>query len=234
MTAVPLFAQLSDISQNPGAENAIQKSLTEQMGAGHGDELTPDSAVFLIKRDPFRAIRRGRQLFHRKFTVEEGVGPRMNDGVGNLDGGDDGVGTSAAIGLLDSCAGCHATPRGATGHGYVNFSVPRGRRGIHLFGTGLIEMLADEMTADMRAIRNEAIEEAFETGQSVTRLLDTKGVNFGFITADPTAASTAAASTGSTPTCGSCRCCTRAPTSPCASRPAARSPSTWGSARTPR
>src|SRR5688572_26526832 len=102
-------AQLTDLTQAPNAEDAgIHKSLAEQIGAGRGDELTPNSSLFLIQRDPFRAIRRGRQLFQRKFTVAQGFGPRLGDGVGNIE-------DTPAIGhgLMDSCAGCHANPRGA-------------------------------------------------------------------------------------------------------------------------
>ena len=53
-------------------------------GVGRGDILTPDSSSFLIARDPFRAIVRGRQLFQRKFTQAQGVGPRTNDGEGDI------------------------------------------------------------------------------------------------------------------------------------------------------
>jgi hypothetical protein len=82
---VPAEAQLTDVEQAPNPENAgIQKSLQEQIGVGRGDELTPDSSLFIIARDPFRAIRRGRQLFQRKFTVAQGFGPRVMDGEGDI------------------------------------------------------------------------------------------------------------------------------------------------------
>jgi hypothetical protein len=74
-------AQESDLTQTPNAVGAgIYKSLEEQIGAGRGDGFTPDSSSFLIARDPFRAIVRGRQLFQRKFTQAQGVGQRTNDG----------------------------------------------------------------------------------------------------------------------------------------------------------
>ena len=54
-------AQLTDVTQTPNRANAgIQKSLEEQIGAGQGDMMTPESSMFIIQRDPFRAIRRGR------------------------------------------------------------------------------------------------------------------------------------------------------------------------------
>ena len=73
-----VFAQLIDNTQAPNTVKAgINKSLTQEIGAGHGDVMTPDSSVFIINRDPFRAIRRGRQLFQRKFTRDQGQGPRF-------------------------------------------------------------------------------------------------------------------------------------------------------------
>src|SRR5262245_31185636 len=71
-------AQLTDLTQAPNAENAgIVKSLQEQIGAGVGNLTTPGSSTFIMARDPARAIRRGRQLFQRKFTDAQGFGPRQ-------------------------------------------------------------------------------------------------------------------------------------------------------------
>ncbi|MCE9594016.1 MAG: thiol oxidoreductase-like protein, partial [Planctomycetes bacterium] len=79
-------AQLTDITQAPNTLNAgIKKSLTQQIGLGRGDVSTPNSSAFLIERDPFRAVARGRQLFQRKFTEGQGLGPRRNDGVGDIE-----------------------------------------------------------------------------------------------------------------------------------------------------
>src|SRR6185369_9655718 len=61
--------QQNDTTQFPNPEGAgIKKTLAHQIGGGQGDAVTPDTSLFLIARDPFRAIRRGRQLFQRKFT----------------------------------------------------------------------------------------------------------------------------------------------------------------------
>lgn len=79
------LAQLIDRTQNPNNANAgIAKSLQEQIGAGRGNILTPHSSAFIIARDPFRSIRRGRQLFQRKFLRSQGLGPLVNDGVGDI------------------------------------------------------------------------------------------------------------------------------------------------------
>jgi len=167
----------------------IAKPLRAQIGAGQGDAATIGSSTYLIKRDPARAIRRGRQLFQRKFSIAEGVGPRVNwDGSGDIT-------TMRALGagLADSCAACHGRPRGSAGHGGDVSTFPDSRDAPHLFGLGLIEMLADEMTADLRAIREQALREArgrgkppaAGRGRSVTKALVSKGIDFGSITAFP-------------------------------------------------
>src|SRR5512145_1633988 len=77
----PSQAQLPDYSQIEGRSvpgGQINKTLQESIGTGHGDAFTPGSAVYLIKRDPARSIRRGRQLFQRKFTLRQGLGPRVS------------------------------------------------------------------------------------------------------------------------------------------------------------
>src|SRR5262245_36471065 len=78
-------AQMIDRTQAPNAiDDGIAKSLAEQVGAGRGDWNTPGSSSFLIRRDPFRAIRRGRQLFQRKFTRLQLQGPGVDDGLGDV------------------------------------------------------------------------------------------------------------------------------------------------------
>lgn len=174
-------AELTDITQTPNTVNAgIAKSLDEQIGLGRGDIDTPDSSLYIIKRDPFRAIVRGRQLFQRKFQVKQGFGPRANDGEGNLDA----RGIYGA-GLADSCAACHGRPHGSAGFGGDVFTRPDSRDAPHLFGLGLVEMLGDEMTADLREIRAAAVERAHNRNSPVTRRLVAKGIRFGRITAHP-------------------------------------------------
>src|SRR4029434_11264135 len=79
-------AQLPDKTVTPNTANVgINKSFTQQAGAGRGDLMTSDSSLFIINRDPSRAIRRGRQLFQRKYTRAQGIGPLAGDGTGNID-----------------------------------------------------------------------------------------------------------------------------------------------------
>src|SRR5262245_2034931 len=172
-------AQLTDLTQTPNVENAgIAKSLSQQVGAGVGNTSTPGSSIFIIKRDPARSIRRGRQLFQRKFTVEQGFGPRTNDGVGDIaaDG-------SIGAGLVDSCAGCHGRPRGSAGFGGDVVTRPDSRDAPHLFGLGLQEQLGDEITTDLRNIRAQAIADAQRFHTTIVRSLVSKGISYGTIRA---------------------------------------------------
>ena len=96
-------AQLTDITQTtpnvPGG--AIAKSLYQQIGNSQGDIFTPGSSSYIIARDPARAIRRGRQVFQRKFTFNQSAGPRVNDdSTGNIQDN-----PAFGAGLVDSCAG---------------------------------------------------------------------------------------------------------------------------------
>jgi hypothetical protein len=172
-------AQLTDVTQTPNTVNAgIRKSLAEQIGAGRGDEFTPGSSTFTICRDPFRAIMRGRQIFQRKFTAAQGLGPRTDDGVGDIM-----AHGAIGAGLSDSCAACHSRPRGSAGFGGNVFTRPESRDAPHLFGAGLVEMLGDEITHDLRAIRATAQAQASTLGHDVTLALVSKGIGYGSITA---------------------------------------------------
>ena len=152
------------------------KSLQQQIGAGVGNLNTPGSSIFITARDPARAIRRGRQLFQRKFTAEQGFGPRP--GSGNI-----AVNAAIGAGMIDSCAGCHGRPRGSAGFGGDVVTRPDSRDAPHLFGLGLQEMLGDEITGELRDQRTNAINQARGSRTTVTRTLSSKGVNYGQIRA---------------------------------------------------
>jgi mono/diheme cytochrome c family protein len=99
--------------------------------------------------------------------------------------GDIGSNKAIGAGLSDSCAGCHGRPRGAAGFGGDVATRPDSRDAPHLFGLGLKEMLADEMTSELRAIRSLALAKAAKYGKALTWPLYAKGVRFGHITAAP-------------------------------------------------
>lgn len=158
--------------------DGIQKNLGGQIGTGRGSVGTPDSSIFIIQRDPFRSIRRGRQLFQRKFLPTQGFSGR--DRAGNI-----ALDASIGAGVVDSCAGCHGRPRGSAGFGGDVFTRPDSRDAPHLFGLGLQEMLGDEITTALRAIRAQALASAQSTGTAQTRTLTAKGISYGSITANP-------------------------------------------------
>ena len=61
LSAPAAKAQLVDLQQSPNTVNVgIAKSLGQETGAGVGNVMTPNSSIYIIKRDPARAIRRGR------------------------------------------------------------------------------------------------------------------------------------------------------------------------------
>jgi cytochrome c2 len=174
-------AQMVDNTQAPSTANAgINKSLSDEVGAGRGNVLSVNSSIYIINRDPFRSIRRGRQLFQRKFTQAQGQGPNEGDGSGDIN-------TNLAIGagLSDSCASCHSRPRGSAGVGGNVVTRPDSRDSPHLFGLGLKEMLADEITTDLRATRDLAIAQAQQRKRPVSFKLVSKGVQYGSITGNP-------------------------------------------------
>jgi hypothetical protein len=173
--------QLIDRTLAPNTSgDGIALSLAEQIGSGRGDWFTEGSSSFIINRDPFRAIRRGRQLFQRKYTVSGGQGPVMGDGSGNIERD-----RIIGAGLSDSCASCHGRPRGSAGFGGDVVTRPDSRDAPHLFGLGLKEMLADEMTAELRAVRDATVEAAVRNRRAVREPLIAKGISFGYIIGRP-------------------------------------------------
>ena len=155
-------AQLADVTQisptvpgrsdqqvvRPGDRRRARKHLGARFVAVHHS------------RDPFRAVRRGRQIFQRKFPSLRAT-DQTDDGIGNPSfiGGD----PSRVAGLADSCAACHGRPRGSAGFGGDVATRPDSRDSPHLFGLGLQEQLADEMTRTLRTIRAVAQSEAADT-----------------------------------------------------------------------
>jgi len=174
-----LDCELTAIDSTWIANGCIAKTLQQQIGEGQGDSDTAGSSVYLIKRDPARSIRRGRQLFQRKFSLYEGLGPRVN----SSSSGDVVNSRALGAGLTDSCAACHGRPKGSAGFGGDVVTRPDSRDAPHLFGLGLVEQLADEMTAELRSQRQQSISLAINNGREERVKLQAKGVDFGHITA---------------------------------------------------
>ena len=101
-----------------------------------------------------------------------------------------------------SCADCHNQPTTGGAGGFVanvfvlaqnldpitdsvSAEFSNERNTLAMNGSGAIEMVAREMTASLLSIRAAALSEAKATKRSVVKRLDTKGINFGQITANP-------------------------------------------------
>ena len=153
-TCGPAMAQLVDRVKAPNAANeGIAKSLEQQVGADRGDWIHAGVVVVhhrarSVSRDPPRAG----SSSSASSRSTEGQGSLANNGHGD-------IGTNLAIGagMADSCAACHGRPRGAAGAGGDVATRPDSRDAPHLFGLGLKEMLADEMTTDLRDLRSQAL-----------------------------------------------------------------------------
>jgi len=180
VSASVAWGQLADQTLAPNtAKVGISKSLQTEIGAGRGDAMTPTSSLFLIERDPFRSVRRGRQLFQRKFTTLQGRGSGPGDGSGDINSNN-----AIGAGSADSCSSCHGRPKGSGGSGGDVATRPDSRDAPHLFGVGLKEMLADEITSDLRLIRDATVAKAKARKRTVTATLVSKGIKYGTITAN--------------------------------------------------
>ncbi|WP_075215024.1 di-heme oxidoredictase family protein [Mongoliimonas terrestris] len=150
-------------------------------------------------------IARGEALFRAKFTVLDGAGrPMATQAI---------VPTRRKRPLeqpfsrthgpdANACSGCHNDPVvGAAGEFVANVFVSEGfesadfdsldpqfsneRNSNILQGSGLVELLAREMTRDLHEIRAIALRKAREAGTEARLPLQSKGVSFGTITAFP-------------------------------------------------
>jgi len=146
------------------------------------------------------AFAQGEELFEAEYTILDGGG--ANVGLGqrytrtpraDLSGPGEwathvpprSTGPNAA-----GCTACHATPAN-DGSGGAAANVMRDplrsgrpadfiqRNTPHLFGSGAIQRLAEEMTAELAGLRDQAAERVRRTGLSESVLLRSKGVDFG-------------------------------------------------------
>jgi len=189
MTATsPVFAD------EPWAERTQALGAVKEMPSG---TLTKDKLEALTET--------GKALFEANFTTLDGVGrPGATQAIDptrrkhprqqaffRTAGPDAG-----------SCAACHNQPAtGGAGDFVANvfasegfesadfdsldpqFSSERGTN--HIFGAGLIELLAREMSLELQSRRNEALAKARASGEAVRLSLSAKGIDFGYISAEP-------------------------------------------------
>ncbi|NBC96069.1 MAG: hypothetical protein GVY27_06910 [Deinococcus-Thermus bacterium] len=182
----------SALAQTPGDERAVPVHLD------HGE-----IAAGALSIDDLIAA--GERLFTARFTTQDGAG-RPAATAAEVPTRRRVADTPAFFRTsgpdANACAGCHVQPAvGGAGDFAMNvFVAPQDiewdfetvapdlsmeRGTTHLFGAGLLELLAREMTAELHAIRAEALARARATDAAVTADLVTKGVSFGAITATP-------------------------------------------------
>ncbi len=144
-------------------------------------------------------VAQGKSLFVARFTPQDGVG-RPAATQAEIPTWREPGATPAFFRTsgpeANSCAGCHNQPIAGGGGDFVTnvfssegiddaefdtldpqFSNERGTT--HLFGSGLVELLAREMTNDLQRLRDKAVEDARTTQKTQRITLQTKGVQFG-------------------------------------------------------
>ncbi len=145
-------------------------------------------------------VAHGSDLFVARFNALDGQGRPASTGTGEPRAADQPAFVRTSSPEANACSGCHNQPRpGGAGDFVANvfvlaqaldpvtFSVDPAisneRNTLGMNGAGAIEMLAREMSTELSAIRDLALEEAALQGADVRRQLTAKGVEFGFITA---------------------------------------------------
>ncbi len=190
-------------------------SVVALTSSSEAQELWRDEALHPVERSSYQGrlegdrldalLRAGETLFARKFTKADGVGrPMATQAIIPTKRKRPPEKSFHRTAGLDasSCADCHHDPViGGAGGFAVNVFVSEGfnnadfdstdpqfsneRNTNHLMGAGLVELLAREMTADLQAIRRDALRAARSSGAPQSRDLESKGVHFGRITAMP-------------------------------------------------
>jgi cytochrome c peroxidase len=176
----------------PWSERALVQPVAQEQFSG---ELDEEQLTQLIEL--------GEHLFSAQFTEADGVGrPMSTQAIIPVKRKRPPRNRFARTSGLDagSCAACHNQPiTGGAGDFVTNVFVSEGfqntdfdntdpqfsneRNTNHLFGAGLIELLAREMTADLQQLRNDGLAKARSSGEAVTVALHSKGVNFGSLVA---------------------------------------------------
>ena len=188
---------------NAYAESPALKPWSENSSALHQPNKLP--AGRLSRKTLDELIEIGEALFTVKFVKTDGAGrPKATQAI---------IPTKAKHALLQNlarlpgpdaqaCSSCHNDPIvGGAGDFVTNVFVSEGfnnanfdtsdpqfsnERGTnHLFGAGLIELLAREMSFDLAKLRSKALQHAAASGESAKVSLQSKGVSFGSITAHP-------------------------------------------------
>jgi len=185
-----------------GAQGQTEDDLAlEKAVPGHVSEADIEKGLWT-----FSQLRKaGELLFAARFTVNDGAGRAGATGVGNptrrpLENQPTFIRTAGPD--ANSCAGCHNQPAvGGAGDFVANVfvssiarepasytvdpSITAERGTTAMNGSGLIEMLSREMTADLLRLKRQSIDTAVDQHHEVRTELVTHGVSFGWLTALP-------------------------------------------------
>jgi|GEM_PF-371222 len=194
-------------SSNGGSAPAATPRGDQPTIAEHVDQLDAENGAI----DAEALIEHGRALFAANFNTLDGAGRPEATGTGGTRARREAPENFNRISGPDanSCAGCHNAPAIGGGgdnvanvfvmaqsNAFVDFSgvpgddfdlddVGNERATIGMFGSGLIELLAREMTAELQAQRDSASGVAQVSGVDVNQVLNAKGVDFGTLIARP-------------------------------------------------
>ena len=177
----------------------------DALASGTGPDGPRPLAGRLDAPDLAAHVRRGAALFSRRFTPADGAGrPLATQAIVPTKRRRAPRAEYARTAGLDAnaCASCHAEPvTGGAGDFSANVFVSEGfrhadfdttdpqfsneRNTNHLFGAGLVELLAREMSAELQGARDAALDGARAAGAPVGAPLAAKGVDFGTVTAHP-------------------------------------------------
>ena len=147
----------------------------------------------------------GEDLFNKKFTQHDGAGRPGATGdskptARSISNNINFIRTSGPDAM--SCVACHNHPKvGGSGDFVANvfvgahlsdppsnsieFEATSERNTLTTFGSGLIELLAREITHELRAQRKMALDQAIRLGSEVEIILTSKGIQFGSIVTKP-------------------------------------------------
>ncbi|MCB9993623.1 MAG: hypothetical protein H6873_08185 [Hyphomicrobiaceae bacterium] len=189
-----LASPVTFIERAPYDETGINVAVDQSALRG---VLSPDDLSDLVEA--------GRRLFGTHFTTLDGAGRPLATQATiptHFKHPREIVFQRASGPDANACTSCHNLPKsGGAGDFTANVFTSEGtesadfdsvdpqfsneRNTNHMFGSGLMELLAREMTAELHAERDAGFAKARETGQPVQVDLQTKGVGFGSITISP-------------------------------------------------
>ena len=194
------IAALVLVSGRTAAEMPLAELMESETGVivEHLDQGDIDAGAYTLNE----LFEKGKFVFSAAFNRVDGQGRPASTGGGVPRFPDEPAKLRTSGPDSDSCAGCHAQPRpGGSGDFVANvfvlaqeldpvtFSVDASqsndRNTLGMMGSGPIEMLAREMSTELQAIRDQALQDAAQLATPVTVPLVTKGVFFGTLTAQP-------------------------------------------------